>query len=64
MGMVMKFPNGETHNLLIEVFNYDEVCSSPIRYTSGFAGLSLIVRVRQNDGDTLLNVFIFLIFIT
>jgi len=37
MGMVMKFPNRETRNLLIEVFNYMQVCSSEICYTSGFS---------------------------
>lgn len=38
MEMVMKFPNGETRNLLIEVFNYKRVCASQICYTSGFGG--------------------------
>lgn len=32
----MKFPNGETPNLLIEVFNYNPVCALQICYTSGF----------------------------
>lgn len=36
MEMVMKFPNGETPNLLIEVFNYNTACALQIRYTSGF----------------------------
>lgn len=36
MEMVMKFPNGETPNLLIEVFNYNPACALQIRYTSGF----------------------------
>lgn len=36
--MVMKFPNGETRNLLIEVFNYKRVCAQQICYTSGFGG--------------------------
>lgn len=36
MEMVMKFPNGETPNLLIEVFNYNPVCALQICYTSGF----------------------------
>lgn len=36
MEMVMKFPNGETPNLLIEVFNYNAACALQIRYTSGF----------------------------
>lgn len=35
MEMVMKFPNGETPNLLIEVFNYNPVCALQICYTSG-----------------------------
>lgn len=38
MEMVMKFPNGETRNLLIEVFNYKRVCALQICYTSGFGG--------------------------
>lgn len=38
MEMVMKFPNGETRNLLIEVFNYKRVCASQIRNTFGFGG--------------------------
>lgn len=38
MGMVMKFPNGETRNLLIEVFNYKPVCALQICYTPGFSG--------------------------
>lgn len=38
MEMVMKFPNGETHNLLIEVFNYKQACALQIGYTSGFSG--------------------------
>lgn len=38
MEMVMKFPNGETRNLLIEVFNYKRVCAFQICYTSGFGG--------------------------
>lgn len=38
MEMVMKFPNGETRNLLIEVFNYKRACASQICYTSGFGG--------------------------
>lgn len=38
MEMVMKFPNGETRNLFIEVFNYEQVCALQICYTTGFGG--------------------------
>ena len=38
MEMVMKFPNGETRNLLIDVFNYKRVCALQICYTSRFGG--------------------------
>lgn len=34
----MKFPNGETRNLFIEVFNYEQVCASQIRNAVGFGG--------------------------
>lgn len=59
MGMVMKFPNGETRNLLIEVFNYKRVCALQICYTAGFSGLSdgrptyrvVCVRMRGTEEE-------------
>lgn len=47
MEMVMKFPNGETPNLLIEVFNYNPVCTLQICYTSGFGRQRRGVEVRN-----------------
>lgn len=46
MEMVMKFPNGETRNLLIEVFNYRRVCASQIRYTSELANADMDMSLR------------------
>lgn len=50
MEMVMKFPNGETPNLLIEVFNYNPVCALQICYTSGFGrhrhGYGFVMETR------------------
>lgn len=45
MEMVMKFPNGETPNLLIEVFNYNPVCALQICYRHGY-GFVMETRTR------------------